>query len=322
MKPSNLLVPIIIAAIGLGLFGYAATNKAPKPQEITIGTFSKALGNSPYYVAKSQQLFENDLDLKGVKINYKEYNDRPSISDALSRGELQTLFSAEAPQILIKAQGNDIRIVNLSASVRQSILVPTDSPIQNVTDLRGKKLAVLQGTSSQYGLLKILSEAGLKESDLTIQYMPPTEAKAAFESGKLDAWAVWSPFVEQQEVSGKGRLVNGADVTIKSSMSMHENFIEKYPKQAKAIVQEIQKAKKWIVAHPEEAQKIASEQLGLDLAVVQKAWPKHDWAIQLDDAAAADIQAKADFLTEQDKTRANVKIDVKKELINTELLRR
>ncbi len=322
MKPSNLLIPIIVVAIGLGLFGYAATNKAPKPQEVTIGTFSKALGNSPYYVARSQQLFENDPALKGVKINYKEYNDRPSISDALSRGELQTLFSAEAPQILIKAQGNDIRIVNLSASVRQSILVPTDSPIQNITDLKGNKLAVLQGTSSQYGLLKILSEAGLKESDLTIQYMPPAEARAAFESGKLDAWAVWSPFVEQQEVSGKGRLVNGADVTIKSSMAIDANFIKRYPKQAKAIVKAVQQAKDWIITHPEEAQKVASEQLGLDLTVVQKAWPKHNWAITLDDAAIADIQEKTDFLTAQDQTRAGIKLDVKKELIDTELLRR
>ncbi len=286
------------------------------PKSITIATFSKALGNSPFHIAQHFKWFEDEPALKGVTINYKTYNDRPSISDAFSGGELQVLFSADVPAILCRAQGNDIRIVTLSANVAQNILVRKELPIKKVSELRGKKLAVLQGTSSHYGLLKILKYAGLKESDLDLLYMNPAEAKVAFETDKIDAWAVWAPFVEQQEVSGKGILISGGNAIINSVMSISNPFMNQHKASAKAIVSVIHRAKKWIMEHPEEAQKIIAQELNLDPLVVKTAWPKHDWSAKLNAPIIGDIQAKATFLGEADKTRQGKILDVKKDLID------
>lgn len=251
-----------------------------------------------------------------MTINYKIYNDRASISDAFSGGGLQVLFSADVPSLLCRSQGNDIRIVALSANVAQNILVRKELPIETVLELRGKKLAVLQGTSSQYCLLKILAAAGLKETDLDLLYMGPAEAKVAFESDKIDAWAVWAPFVEQQEVTGKGRLVVGGDAVINSVMTIASAFINQHEAAARAIVDTIHRAKKWIVEHPDEAQNIAAQELGLDPQVVKLAWPKHDWMARLDEKTIEDIQAKATFMTEMDKTRQNKALDVRRDLID------
>jgi|ERR1051325_3089230 sulfonate transport system substrate-binding protein len=322
MKPIKSIVAIfLVCAIGTAVYlvsKYNPTHRQDEPplQSVTIATFSKALGNSPYYIARHFKWFEEDPALKGVNFIYKEYTDRPSISDAFSSGDLQVLFSAEVPSILCRAQGNDIRIVTLSANVAQNILVRKELPINSVSDLRGNKLAVLQGTSSHYGLLKILNAAGLKETDLQLLYMSPAEAKAAFESDKIDAWAVWAPFVEQQEVSGKGRLVVGGDAVIDSAVSISASFLKQHELAARAIVTAIHKAKKWMVEHPEEAQKIATQELGLDPEVVKVAWPKHNWAARLNEAMIDDIQAKATFMAEMDKTRQSKKLDVRKELID------
>lgn len=285
-------------------------------QPITMGTFSKALGNSPYHIAKHFKWFEEDPALKDVKITYTEYNDRPSISDAFSKGDLQVLFSAEVPSILCRAQGNDTRIVALSANVGQNILVRSELPYKSVPELRGKSLAVLQGTSSHYGLLKILKAFNLRESDVDIRYLPPAEAKVAFETNKLDAWAVWAPFVEQQEVSGKGRLVEGGDAIINSVMTLSAPFIANREATARAVVSVIQQAKKWIIANPDRAQQIMAQELGLDPQVVKVAWKKHNWGAQLDEAIIKDIQEKATFLAEADKTRAGKALDVRAELID------
>lgn len=284
---------------------------------ITLGTFSKALGNSPYHIAKHFKWFEEEPSLKGVKLTYTEYNDRPAISDAFSKGDLQVLFSAEVPSILCRAQGNDTRIVALSANVGQSILVRSDLPYKSVSELRGKSIAVLQGTSSHYGLLKILKAFNLRESDVDIRYMPPAEAKTAFESNQIDAWAVWAPFVEQQEVSGKGRVVEGGDALINSVVTLSAPFIKDHEAAARGVVAVIQRAKKWITENPEQAQQIMAQELGLDLQVVKKAWGRHSWGAQLDDPIINDIQEKATFLAESDKTRAGKNLDVRKDLIDS-----
>jgi sulfonate transport system substrate-binding protein len=323
MRKLKVALPLAILLVLVASVSFLSCRNSAGPSvpqsTITMATFSKALGNSPYHIAKHFKWFEEEPALKNVKITYTEYNDRPTISDAFSKGDLQVLFSAEVPSILCRAQGNDTRIVALSANVGQSILVRNDLPYKSVPDLRGKSIAVLQGTSSHYGLLKILKAFNLGESDVDIRYMPPAEAKVAFETNKIDAWAVWAPFVEQQEVTGKGRLVQGGDAVIDSVMTLSAPFIKDHEAAAKAVVTVIQRAKKWISENPDEAQQIMAQELGLDPRVVKLAWGKHNWGAQLDDTMINDIQEKATFLAEADKTRAGKNLNVRQDLINVSL---
>src|SRR4051812_6881493 len=103
-----ILVSALICALAIGVFVLPKKRGTPQLETVTVATFSKALGNSPYHIAKHFRWIEEEGALKGVTIVHKLYNDRPSISDAFSSGELQVLFSAEVPSILCRAQGNDI----------------------------------------------------------------------------------------------------------------------------------------------------------------------------------------------------------------------
>ncbi|MDP1590272.1 MAG: ABC transporter substrate-binding protein [Prosthecobacter sp.] len=279
-----------------------------RPVAINMATFSKALGNLPYHVARHFKWFESAPGLENATFTYGEFNDRPSISNAFSSGDLQVLFSADIPSIICRAQGNDISAATLTTVVTQNVLVRSDLPFRTLEELKGKRIAVLQGTSSHYCLLKVLKDHGLKESDFDLRYMPAPEAKVAFETGAIDAWAVWAPFVEQQEVTGIGRLVEGADATINSLMTVSRPFITQHFDEAKALVAVIQRAKEWIRQNPAEAQSIASKELGLDSAVVAQAWPKHDWGTGLTEAVLDDLQEKANFLAEADKARARIDV--------------
>lgn len=314
MKRKYLVIgALVVLVAAAAAYLILRTGSTENPQ-VVIGTFSKAFSYAPLYVAKHFGWFEQHPEFQGAEIILQEFNDRPAISAALSSEAITFLFSAEIPAIMCEAQGNDLEIWALSDTATQKVLVRADGGIRDPAQLRGLRIAVLQGTSSHYGLLKILRVAGLSESDVTLAYMPPGEARAAFETGGVDAWAVWAPFVEEQEVRGAGVEIGGEGAWIHSVMSIPSYVVADHPEYAKAARDIINRAKAWIMDNPAEAQQIVADEMGLSLEVAQRAWPKFNWNAEIDDEVIQDTQAKADFLAELGKTRGDERVDVRKDL--------
>jgi sulfonate transport system substrate-binding protein len=91
-----------------------------------------------------------------------------------------------------------------------AIVVPANSPIHSVTQLKGKKIAVAQGSSADYHLLTVLNKAHLSVHDVSLDYLQPADGLAALTSGHVDAWDIWSPYIEQVVGQDHARiLVNG-----------------------------------------------------------------------------------------------------------------
>jgi len=307
---------IIVAVLAVASVTYLVVVRTDHPHtEVRIGMFSKAFSYAPLFVAKHFRWFEEHADLKGRTVTFRVFDDRPTISASLSADELDLLFCAEIPAIVCRAQGDDIRIMKLSDTAAQRVLVRTDLAIQSPADLRGKRVAVLQATSSHYGLLKILRDAGLSEKDINIQYMTAPEARAAFETKQLEAWAIWAPFVEIQEINGNGREIGGEGAWVHSIMAVPASRLKHDKAITNAATGIIERGKRFIVEHPDEAQDIVAKEMGLQIAVVERAWAKFAWDAQLTDAVIDDFQHKADFLAELDKTRQSKRVDVRRELV-------
>src|SRR4029077_16738960 len=97
-----------------------------------------------------------------------------------------------------------------AAPLSEAILVPKDSPIRGVAELKGKKVALNKGSNVHYLLVKALEKAGLSYADVTPVFLKPSDARAAFEHGDVDAWAIWDPFQASAEVAIEARtLANG-----------------------------------------------------------------------------------------------------------------
>ncbi len=87
------------------------------------------------------------------------------------------------------------------------------SPIHNVAELKGKKVAFQKGSSSHNLLLRALQLAGLKFSDIQPVYLAPADARAAFQQGNVDAWAIWDPYYSAALLQGGVRvLTDGTDL--------------------------------------------------------------------------------------------------------------
>ena len=87
------------------------------------------------------------------------------------------------------------------------ILVPKASTLASVAELKGKRIALQKGSSAHNLLLRGLAKAGLSIRDVQPVYLAPADARAAFERGSVDAWAIWDPFYSAIDVEGKARVL-------------------------------------------------------------------------------------------------------------------
>ena len=145
-------------------------------------------------------------------VKFADFTSGPPILQALNAGSLDVGGVGNAPPVFAAAGGDQIAIVGaLRNSVRDAgLLVPKGSSVTSVSQLKGKKIAVAQGSSADYHLLATLTQAGLTPHDVQLVYLQPAQGLAAFSSGSVAAWDVWPPFIEQAEVlKGAKNIADG-----------------------------------------------------------------------------------------------------------------
>lgn len=156
-----------------------------------------------------------------------------------------------------------------------AILVPKNSPIHSVAQLRGKSIAVAQGSSANYHLLAILTKAGLTIKDVTADYLQPAEAQAAFAAGHVAAWDVWSPFIEQAEAQDHARvLANGASIGQTYGFEVASRAALANPSKAAAIrdyLALLAQAYTWATTHQSAWATTWAQATGLPLSVMTQA---------------------------------------------------
>lgn len=310
---TNWRFPCLLLMTVLLLSACQQSGQGSHPDVVRIGTFSEAIDYAPYMVAKSKGWFEEAFEPFGAEIEYTTFQSLAPINESLATNRLDIIFEAEPPAIIGKAGGNDVRIMEISCSLTQEIIVRDSASVRSIPDLSGKKIAVSVGSSSHYGLLKIAKDAGLNEDAFEVIDMTPRDAKIAFQTNQVDGWAVWPPWPEQELVPGNAFVLPGGDAQINSIMALRGGFVDTFPEITRAAIGVIERAKSWLVENPEEAQRIIAAELGLELPVVELAWPKHKWDAELTESVIADIQAKADFLFQRGLVETSV--DVRGDLV-------
>ena len=146
------------------------------------------------------------------KVSWSDFTSGPPMLQAMSAGALDVGGVGDAPPVFAAAGGAKIAIVGALRNDPNSaaLVVPKNSPITSISQLKGKKIAVAQGSSADYHLLTVLTKAGLTPHDVSLEYLQPAEGLAALNSGSVAAWDIWSPFIEQVKVQHGARiLANG-----------------------------------------------------------------------------------------------------------------
>ena len=175
-----------------------------KPTEIRIGTQKGGF----FPAVRQRHSIEDAFKPLGIDVRWIDFQFGPPLLEAINAGSVDFGFVGDAPPIFAQAGGAAIRYVAAvkSDGNTQAIIVPKDSPIRTLADLRGKRIAFGKGSSAHNLLVAALEKAGVAWSDITPAPLAPADATAAFAKGAVDAWSIWDPYLALAELNLRGIL--------------------------------------------------------------------------------------------------------------------
>jgi aliphatic sulfonates family ABC transporter substrate-binding protein len=285
---------LMTAALGVSAPGFAGAAPAPL-KEVRIG-FQKT---SVLLVVRARQQLEKRFEPQGLSVRWVEFAFGPPLLEALSAGAVDYGYTGDAPPVFAQAAHAAIRYVGVipARGDGQAVVVPKESPIQSVADLKGKRVAVAKGSSAHDLLVAAIESAGLGWSDIFPVYLAPADAASAFSRGAVDAWSIWDPFFAIAEIKQNARpLPVDPNVSRQNSFFLaNTDFLAAHADVVTAINQEVAAATAWAADHRGETAGLFSEASGVDLAAQKRSVERAEFAFgPLTDKVVAEQQGVAD----------------------------
>ena len=235
-------------------------------------------------ILKARGTLDKRLADKGITVKWTEFPFGPPLLEAINVGSIDVGTVGESPPVFAQAAGADLVYVGNEppAPGAEALLVPKDSPIRSVAELKGKKIAVAKGSNANYLLVKLLENAGLKYSDVEVVYLAPADARAAFESGRVAAWSIWDPFLAAAEKQLSARVLADG----KGAVANHQfylaarAFAEKHPEVVHILLEELDKIDQWGKQNPQEVAKFLAPQIGIEQPIVEVAALRYSYGVK------------------------------------------
>jgi sulfonate transport system substrate-binding protein len=295
------------SVLGLALAGSASlaawpalTPRSARAQggEVRIG-YQK--GSANLLVLKSKGLLQEALGDLGSTVAWTEFPAGVVLLEALNAGALDFGTTGAPPPIFAQAAGADLIYASAAtpSPFEEGILVLQDSSIQTTADLAGKKVAVAKGSSANAFLALALEAAGLQWGDVEATFLLPADAKAAFDGGSVDAWAIWDPYAAvAEDTTGARSIANGetASHTNRSFYLAARPFATDRAEVLAAILATLVESDAWAAQHPEEVASLVAAETGIDEATLLKVEKRSAYGIEpVTEAIVDEQQALADM---------------------------
>ncbi|MDA3919876.1 MAG: taurine ABC transporter substrate-binding protein [Salinisphaera sp.] len=249
MKSTKIFSTItgIAALASLAVFSFANCQAA---ETITIGTYNDPV---PMQAAAHEGKFSKAT---GWKVDWRKFDSGSEAIAALASGDLKITELGSTPLAIAASQGVNLEVfmVDYVIGKSESLIVRNGSGIKKISDLKGKKVAVPFGSTSDFSLRGTLKHANIDPRDLTILNMQPDQIVAAWKQGYIDAAFVWPP--AQSEILKTGKRLVGADQVADwgyptfNVLVVNKQFAESHKKELVAFIKELGKVNHEYLADP------------------------------------------------------------------------
>ncbi|MFC3997415.1 ABC transporter substrate-binding protein [Nocardiopsis sediminis] len=230
-------------------------------------------------LAGAQPLLDaaGELDDVPYTLEWSTFTSGPPLLEAVHANAVDIGQVGNAPPVFAAAAGSEVKIVAAfdSGPDASSIVVPPGSDLTDPADLAGARVAVARGSSAHAQLLEVLSDEDLGFDDLEVEFLQPADALAAFSEGRVDAWAVWDPYVAQAEDRLDAEiLVNAEAYGNTFNFQVAADTALEDPAKAAALedyVERVHRAVVWSGENPDEYAEVWAEHSGLPVEVTRLA---------------------------------------------------
>jgi sulfonate transport system substrate-binding protein len=287
------------AAVAAWSFGTAGAETSQKPELLRIGyqkygtlTLLKARGD-----------LDRRLAARGIGVRWTEFPAGPQLLEGLNVGSIDFGTVGEAPPVFAQAAGADlVYIANQPpAPSAEAIVVPKNSALQTLADLKGKKIALNKGSNVHFLLVKALEKAGLKYADIQPAYLVPADARAAFERGSVDAWVIWDPFLAAAQRQLDARvLTDGRGLVANLQFYLASRaYADRHGDVLQLIVEELARLDAWAEGKDKEVAALLAPQIGLSTEITELATSRFAYGVKpITPQVAAEQQKIADAFFE------------------------
>lgn len=220
----------------------------------------------------------------------------------LNSGAIDMGSTAGLAAVLGKANGNPIKTVYIfSRPEWTALVVRKDSPIKTLADLKGKKIAATKGTDPFLFTLRALHTVGLTRDDVELVNLQHPDGRTALANGQVDAWAGLDPHMAAAQIDDGDRLLyRNVDFNTYGFLDAREAFLQQYPQTVARVLKVYEKARVWIVAHPDDAAQIVAEESKVSLPVARLQLQRNDFSQPVPGAQQiAALKAAAPILVQE-----------------------
>lgn len=262
-------------------FGYRQLHTTSTGLTKIVLGYQKA---DPFDIARQRGVFAKKMKAKGYKVVWKEFQDGTALMQALKSGAVDYARTGDTPPVTSQAAGVDLVYIASGSSKAKgsAVLIPKNSKITSIQDLKGKRVAYTKGTISHYLLLSALEKAGMSATDITWVNLTNSAASVAFAQGKVDAWATWDPMTATAQVNqgakilfnGTGGVTNSRDFILSTS-----TFAKNNTEVSQYLLEYLQDDMTWANEHQTKLISMLSEQLGLSKTIVKKMVTRRSYAM-------------------------------------------
>ncbi len=234
------------------------------------------------YVAIDREFFKQE----GLEVEPKMFSSGRQALQALLAGQAQIQSVSETPVVHAIVQGNKLAtIATIARHGEAKLIARKDRGIFKPGDLRGRKIATLPGTNSDYFMYRLLKRHGIKPEEVKIANMSPPEMVVAYAKGDIDGYFAWEPHIYY------GRRYHGERSTVfppaglyegRVTVNMAPDFLAARPEAARRVIRALLKARDFMGRHPDEAARIVASRLAMDAKVLRDLMRENVYAVELD----------------------------------------
>lgn len=309
----NKIKPIsgIVLFLGIAFYGYwhRAGSQSPVNEHsmtpIRIGT-NRALGTVTPYVARDKGFFNEHA----VQAQVIDFNDITTLMESITSGQLDVALVGISSPAIWQQRGVPLKVVASANGGGHVLLTRTDTGLNSLTDLRGRKIATPKPGTVTDTLFRsyIVHDLAHLNPETDIQIIPNMAAAdmstVLFVSHEVDAAITWEPFASQAEAHYKDNVVlfDGAAEWRKqypdrehlypvNVVIASQAFIDKHPDELRRFLAAYSEAVHFINSQPDEANGIISRETQLDRSIVVAARRRIDYSAQIDVAASLETLA-------------------------------
>jgi sulfonate transport system substrate-binding protein len=221
----------------------------------------------------------------GVVLSWHEFTSGLPIMEALNAGQIDVSADV-ADTVPVFAQAAGARISYLAqeapSPTAQAILVPKDSAVRTVADLKGRRVAVTKGAGSHFLLLAALKEANLAFRDIQPAYLTPADGRAALVSGGVEAWVAWDPFLSAAQRQSQSRVVrDGQGLSLyKRYYLASDSYVADNGSVLLVLFDKLSETGTWVKANPAEAARRLAPLWKIETDIIEQANARRSYRVE------------------------------------------